>query len=209
MNRLARLMVRLYPSRWRTRYGLELTALIEDRGARPLDVLDLLAGALKMHCGLWKLPVVLTLAGLAIATGAAELSPKSYVAETAVHFAPHSQGDVVARALNRSALAEIIRAEGLYEKERAHLPLEDVVELLRRNVHIPVATADGVAKVVFLYPDEAMARRAVLRLAAVLAEPGPVTTAQNFPNLRNFQLTGAAAGLIAGLSIVLFRRRPA
>jgi hypothetical protein len=81
MNRLARIVVRLYPSRWRARYGLELNALIEDSGAKPLDLLDLLAGALKMQFSYWKFPVGLALAGLAIATLAVEFVPKSYLAD--------------------------------------------------------------------------------------------------------------------------------
>jgi hypothetical protein len=209
MNRLARLMVRLYPSRWRARYGLELNALIEDSGAKRLDLLDLLAGAFKMQFCNWKFPAGLALAGLAIATLAVEFVPKSYLAETSVHLAANNQGKAVQKALSRSALFEVIRAEGLYEQERARLPLEDIVEKLRKSTDIPAATPDGITKVSFQYPDEAVAQRVVLRLAAAIAEPGPVSTSLNFPNTRTFQIAGAGLGLLVGLSFVFFRRRPA
>jgi hypothetical protein len=41
--------IRLYPKAWRERYGDELIALLEDRPARPLDIFDLLFGALDAH----------------------------------------------------------------------------------------------------------------------------------------------------------------
>ena len=39
-------VLRLYPRAWRERYGDELTALLEERPASPLDQLDLIRGAL-------------------------------------------------------------------------------------------------------------------------------------------------------------------
>jgi hypothetical protein len=39
-------LLRLYPRAWRDRYGDELLALLEDRPATPLDLLDLIRGAL-------------------------------------------------------------------------------------------------------------------------------------------------------------------
>jgi hypothetical protein len=39
-------LLRLYPRAWRDRYGDELLALLEDRPASPLDLLDLIRGAL-------------------------------------------------------------------------------------------------------------------------------------------------------------------
>jgi hypothetical protein len=111
--------------------------------------------------------------------------------------------------MNRSALVEVIRAEGLYERERERLPLEDIVEKLKKSTDIPAATPDGITKVSFHYPDEAVAQRVVLRLAAALAEPGPVSTSLNFPNPRIFQMAGAGLGLLAGLAFAFFRRRTA
>ncbi len=37
---------------------------------------------------------------------------------------------------SRTSLEEIINSEGLYKKERANLPMEDVVENMRRNINI-------------------------------------------------------------------------
>ncbi len=43
------LMLRLYPARWRARYGLEFAAVLEERALGPFDVADVLLGALDAH----------------------------------------------------------------------------------------------------------------------------------------------------------------
>jgi hypothetical protein len=45
-------LVRLYPRAWRQRYGVEFEALLEECLHSPLDVLDILLGALDAHLGL-------------------------------------------------------------------------------------------------------------------------------------------------------------
>ena len=48
-DRLARLALALYPPAYRRRYGEEMAALLEDSGAAPKAVVDLLRGALIAH----------------------------------------------------------------------------------------------------------------------------------------------------------------
>ncbi len=43
------LLLRLYPARWRARYGDEFAAVLEDRPLGPFDVADVLLGALDAH----------------------------------------------------------------------------------------------------------------------------------------------------------------
>ena len=43
------ILIRLYPSEWRERYGDELALLLEDRPPGPYDSLDLLLGAVDAH----------------------------------------------------------------------------------------------------------------------------------------------------------------
>ncbi|MBS1679618.1 MAG: hypothetical protein JST08_19780 [Actinobacteria bacterium] len=47
--RLARLALALYPLAYRRRYGAEMAALLEDQGASPRAVADLVRGALRAH----------------------------------------------------------------------------------------------------------------------------------------------------------------
>jgi hypothetical protein len=49
MKRLARKLARLYPRAWRTRYGREFDALLEDADLTWGDLLNVLAGALRAH----------------------------------------------------------------------------------------------------------------------------------------------------------------
>ena len=44
---VARACLRLYPRRWRERYGAEVLALVDDAEARPRDLLDLALGGLR------------------------------------------------------------------------------------------------------------------------------------------------------------------
>jgi len=53
MKRLTRLLARLYPSRWRQRYGDEFDALLEDAPPKPRDAFDILWGAFKMQMSTW------------------------------------------------------------------------------------------------------------------------------------------------------------
>jgi hypothetical protein len=43
------LLLRLYPARWRARYGDEFTALLQERPLGPFDVVDVALGALDAH----------------------------------------------------------------------------------------------------------------------------------------------------------------
>ena len=43
---------------------------------------------------------------------------------------------------SRTSLEEIINSEGLYKKERENLPMEDVIETMRRNINI-IPSKDG------------------------------------------------------------------
>jgi hypothetical protein len=43
------LLIRLYPARWRARYGDEFAVVLEERPLGPFDVADVLLGALDAH----------------------------------------------------------------------------------------------------------------------------------------------------------------
>jgi hypothetical protein len=75
------LLLRLYPARWRTRYGDEFAALLAERPLGPFDVADVLLGALDAHLHLRGLgsysehrrgfPMSLRLGGIAAVIGGA------------------------------------------------------------------------------------------------------------------------------------------
>ena len=49
---MTRVLLRLYPARWRERYGEEFAALLEERALGPFDVLDVLIAAVDAHLNL-------------------------------------------------------------------------------------------------------------------------------------------------------------
>jgi hypothetical protein len=51
MRRALRMLLRLYPRRWRQRYEDEVLALLEERSPRPGDLVDLIAWSLRAHLG--------------------------------------------------------------------------------------------------------------------------------------------------------------
>jgi hypothetical protein len=62
-------LVRLYPSAWRERYGDELEAVLKDRAPGPFDVADPVLGALDAHLHVLLAPVWLILGGTAFGLG--------------------------------------------------------------------------------------------------------------------------------------------
>jgi len=49
---MRRLLIRLYPAAWRSRYGDEFEALLEERPLGPFDVADVLLAAIDAHASL-------------------------------------------------------------------------------------------------------------------------------------------------------------
>ena len=49
MHPMITLLLRLYPARWRARYGEEFAAVLDERPLGPFDVADILLGALDAH----------------------------------------------------------------------------------------------------------------------------------------------------------------
>jgi hypothetical protein len=82
MKRAARFLVRLYPARWRARYGDELEALIEDSPASGWNLLNVLSGAIRMQLlswTLWKAAAILTVLGTVIGLGMSFALPQRWV----------------------------------------------------------------------------------------------------------------------------------
>jgi hypothetical protein len=83
MRRLIRAAIRLYPARWRRRYGGELAALLEDLQPGWRDVFDILKGAMAMQINsLRTVPVLCALAG-AIGGGLVSMTQPEVYASSA------------------------------------------------------------------------------------------------------------------------------
>ena len=153
-------------------------------------------------------------AGLVIAVVVAFLYPDTYVSSAVMRITPQQISDrLVPTVLNmqmqqrlqqmqqeilsRSSLAEIIQrpAFDLYKKERARLPMEDIVQDMRNKIRIqPVEVNAGQGRVTsaftisFPYPDRFKAQAVVRELVSRFAESNvtvqrnQATTTTNFLN---------------------------
>jgi hypothetical protein len=87
-----------------------------------------------------------------------------------VESEPGAFDQVVRGALSRANLSEIIQRPSLqlYKKERARVPMNEVVENMRKDIRI-APRGDGVVEVAFAYPDRAKAQATTAALVNRLA----------------------------------------
>jgi hypothetical protein len=153
MRRVTQFLIRLYPANWRERYGEEFEALLEDSPDTFSGIFDLVKGAIKMRLSVPsfpKLALLLSITGLAtgllisflvtpryvstatMRLSVAEVSASSQAAHRNLHeYLLQMQNEV----LSRTSLSGIIQRPrlGLYTSERARVPLEDVIEKMRKE----------------------------------------------------------------------------
>jgi hypothetical protein len=248
MKRFIQFVVRLYPASWRNRYGVEFAALLEDVNPGWRTSLDILKGALEMQMRTWNFGKILVVAGLAgavVGLGLSFAMPRQYVSEAVIKMVPsadlpvanQSAGEYVLRkakgVLSRSSLTHVIQTFGLYADERAKMPLEEVVELMKKKVHVGNLTsphADGTMEkfvVQFIYDDPVVAQRVTQGLVARFIEEnahdkrsnaGPMTFevidpanqpgGPISPNRSVATTMGLAAGMALGVLLTLLRRSP-
>ena len=172
MRRLIWFVSRLYPAAWRARYGVEFQALVEDVSPGFGDIFDILRGALQMQLAGWNFWKVAAVFGLAGTLAGAVLSfalPKNYISTAVMRLTSNSDGsqrvNILAQAaLSRRSLDAVIKEERLYEPLRAKMPMEDVIERMKRDVQIGRVTANAFT-ISFIYPDPAAAQRTARALA--------------------------------------------
>ncbi len=227
MKRVTRWAMRLYPPAWRTRYGREFEALVEDVGPGGRDLWDVVAGGIKMQimAWTWRRTAAFALAGAAVAGVIAARTPDVYISTAVVRIEPRGSNpprwlslgeqDV----LSRTSLAEIIRRPGLdlYKDERAEQPLEDIIQAMRdryiRIVPLQAVRRDDAAaafEVSFQYRDREKAQAVTKELTERLIEKTKggrmeVIEPASLPQRPSFlnRLTLVGAGLAVGLGIGL------
>jgi uncharacterized protein involved in exopolysaccharide biosynthesis len=130
---------------------------------------------------------------------------------------------------SRSSLVRIIDDEKLYLSERSRMPLEDVIEKMKKSIRLePLGSTTGVVRIGFTYTDPYAAERATQALVLRFVDASSVGNAAaaitvidnaDFPQPRLFSVErpSFAAGLFFGLPlgvilaviVALFRRSPA
>jgi uncharacterized protein involved in exopolysaccharide biosynthesis/uncharacterized protein (DUF433 family) len=192
MNRLTRFAVRLYPKAWRERYGVEFAALLDELQPDLRGSLDIVKGALQMRATHWNLGAILAVSGLlgaVVAFGISFSIPKKYVSSAVIRITPGQSESVPGAAIDqavgdhinsmsqaifsRTVLTTIVFRMGLYQTERSQMPIEDVIELMRKNISVtPVASVPVASQripafaVGFTYSDRFAAQRVTQELVS-------------------------------------------
>jgi capsular polysaccharide biosynthesis protein len=234
------LVARLYPVAWRKRYGIEFDALLEEVAPNIRTLLNVLGGAFKMQLTTWndvKLVAALGVAGIIVAACVSLAAPRQYQSTAILDITGTTSNSAATelinrlqqRFLSRSSLTKLIVQEGLYPAERTRMPLEDVIERLRRSIQVAAPRGESTpifkitvvsdspehAQVVaqtlissfmddFTKQNIGQGNRAVLQLLGPASKPqSPVN-----PRYGPIVMWGGAAGLVVGLAIALVRRQP-
>ncbi|MCU1263121.1 MAG: lipopolysaccharide biosynthesis [Bryobacterales bacterium] len=225
MKRLIRFAAFFYPVRWRKRYGVEFDALLEEVSPRWRDVFDVLGGAMKMqltHGNSLKLVIGLAIAGALIASAFCVFAlPDRYLA-TGVFGMPEAAdraesvrrvAGIQQKVLSRRSLAEVIQKQDLYSKERNTTPLEDVIEQMRRDLHMNLLRSNSF-NVSFIYPDRFKAENTVNDLMARMKSEGalniltPPALPQKpaAPNRLRIACFGLGLGFLTGVAVAIVMR---
>jgi uncharacterized protein involved in exopolysaccharide biosynthesis len=187
MKGLARFLIRVYPAKWRARYGEEFEALLEDSSSGWPIVFDLLKGAIRMQLSIPsfpKLALMLSFAGLLIGLLVSYSVTPRYISrsELSIEGAPGSLrlGDYLMQieqeVLSRISLSRMILGPhlDLYPEERARMPLEDVIETMRTRIRVDTPPSAGQGRLAFsigfAYRDRMKARDTVQALISRFSE---------------------------------------
>jgi hypothetical protein len=227
MSWLTRLAMRLYPSRWRARYGPELEALVEQSDATWRTAVDIAKGALIMRLSDIVKPayqvIACMLLGAAGGTIVAGTAPAHHSSVFDVEFESPAQStedrvrEIASAAFSDANLERLIAQFGLYRK--AGRPGSDAVRQLRSDIALTMAAPNTVR--VSLQQDSADAgqdggrsARVSERLAALMVEANLVIAErrgqQGGPPPSRVRLTGpprhmadrpnATVAIVVGLS---------
>jgi hypothetical protein len=171
------LAAKLYPQRWRVRYGAEFDALMQDVEPDCREFANVLGGAIKMQLtsetAYFKLAAAMAAVGAVVALGISLRVPERYQSTAVLRVTPpppdeRAMYDIDTLrfpVLSRNHLAELIQRPylDLYRPERRMIPLEEVIERMRHDVQI--TRSGDTMNIAFTYPDRQKARMVVQELA--------------------------------------------
>jgi uncharacterized protein involved in exopolysaccharide biosynthesis len=239
MRRIVRFLARLYPKSWRKRYGAEFDALLEDATPSPRDAFDVSWGAFKMQMTTWsfsRITLACTVAGVLVAAAVYFAMPVHYLSQSFIVVTPadgatHQMINLQRTILSQGSLTSIIQKHNLYPRERARMPLDDVIERMRSNIilhpnpPVPWDRDTVTFRIEFDYSDPRVAQQVNSELVSRFMEGnlrnaelhGPHSNFEVFdppslpikpagPNRMRLGVSGLFAGLLAGLTLAIVMR---
>lgn len=226
----ARWILRLYPKKWRDRYGRELAALLEDTANNPANHIDVLKGAALMRItflarqSAWRTVLLFCAIGGLTGFVATQLMRTIYqsTATLTVNGGIDQIEPVLRDSLSRKRFTTMLDQFNLYGEDRKRMPLEEVVERMRRDVRV-VRAGDGTAlTVAFAHSDPRTAQVVTNELAGLITsniarsqpqsiartvDPANLPSAPISPSVRNVVSVGLLCGLLAGVVIAAWNAR--
>jgi capsular polysaccharide biosynthesis protein len=232
MKKIINALTRLYPKKWRNRYKNEFDALLEDVPPTWRTLFDVFGGALKMQMKTWspwKVVAAFAALGLLGAVAFSFTVPDRYVSTAIITIengGPEGVGPIIQRMESRSALTQMINELGLYERERTHEPIGDVIEQMKKDIRVTtVKSTKGLPaiSISFAAEDAAKAQRTdqglvgrfidgslhahednrALAHTFALYDP-PSLAVRVGPRRSRIMMMGVIAGFVAGLLFALF-----
>ncbi|HWB31888.1 MAG TPA: hypothetical protein VG714_01820 [Acidobacteriaceae bacterium] len=158
MNRIAKLVSRMYPSAWRARYGEELEGLMEDKSLRAADIFDVFWSALKMRLtsrSFVRIVLPCAVMGALVGASIAMYTPNLYSSRSAIVLSARNSAEpnqpvafnagpndprIVALFedffSDHAAMKSIVLRHDLYPLERRELSMSDVVRKMQRAIRV-------------------------------------------------------------------------
>jgi len=193
MKRWILAAAQFYPREWRQEYGKEFDALLDDLKPGWKVFANVFRGAISMQItkANWlKVAAVTAAAGAVVAAAVSFTQPPRYVSTAVMQITP--QPDPLRPAppevlkeraadylkqmqieiLSRTSLAQIVqkRSLDLYKYDRMRVPMEDVVQNMRRDIRIEPVGPDGTFRISFAHPDQLKAQAVTRELVTKFSE---------------------------------------
>ena len=228
MKRWKQLFVRLYPKQWRERYGEEFRVLLEETPSGLWVLLDILKGAFLMQfhslITVGKTTSTFAMIGMIAALVVSIWIPSWYIADGALRTTAEDReiNSTIQSTLNRATTITLVDKYDLYAAQRGKLPLEDFVEMVRKNVNVSAQQRVGdaaVIRVTFQDHDPSKAQAITGDLIRLLSTANPNLIASDMPGLpldpagpnrKVIAFLGLFAGTFFGICVHWLRiRKPA
>jgi capsular polysaccharide biosynthesis protein len=235
MRRLTRILTRIYPPAWRSRYEAEFNALLDDLSPAWRTALNVVVGALAVQVGTRDLRRTVTVFGLiGLMTGCTcwLVMPNQY-RSTAI-IAIQSSGGLASSRLVSSALQaltsrllhEIIQKDKLYPAKQGKMPLEDIAADMAKSLQVRAVDGSLLA-IEFDYTDPFTAQSVTNDLVSSFVDEtleinfksgstgvrtlsvlnsGSLAKQPIYWNPVSLAIVGLLGGIVVGLAVPLIRR---
>ncbi len=234
MRKIIQFAVRLYPARWRARYGPEFDALLEDMNAGFRDLLDIVQEALLMQFNFSNVRLtaaVFGLLGIFVAVLVSIGAPRRYASTAMIGIQADRPDEsratwavIAPHVFSDESLTRLIEQNGLYKSEFRSRPMANRLDRFKHDISV-VCWTPQVWRVSFTYPNSQKAQKVTADLVQRFAIEENLYVAQRVAankglyivsspyqipvgaNLIEVLSIGLGGGVLLGAAFAVLRRR--